>query len=298
MRASSILPVAAAAGVVGGALWYLRRRDADATARLAAARADAAQARADRAVADAAQAQVRADAAREHADQLATVAPAPPSTDAPANPPAPVPPVARPAAPPPPAAAAGARSTLTRAFDDLFRRHGQGIPVAYLRALAHAESGLNPRDRLGLINVVPIAVADFNRRHPMSLVRPDQMTDPDVNVRVAVDILRTIIASYKANHPGVAALREDWRNPTFVELLTFGWNAGYSELGGVGRVVRWLRRYQPGWPISLDAVADAAHLAGAAAHLSNPRKRAYSRGVAAAYVRERERDRRDHLPIT
>ncbi len=105
------------------------------------------------------------------------------------------------------------RRGLTRAFDDLFRQHGQGIPVPYLRALGHAESGLHPGDRLGLINVVPVAVADYNRRHPGAAVRADQMTDPATNVRVAADILRTIIASYRRNHPDVPALAEDWHSP-------------------------------------------------------------------------------------
>ena len=66
----------------------------------------------------------------------------------------------------------------------------------------------------------------------------------------------------------------------------------FSELGGVGRVVSYLRRTAPGAPITLDTVADAATAAGAVAHLANPRKRAYSRGVVAAYLRERAADAR------
>ena len=182
---------------------------------------------------------------------------------------------------------------LTRRFDDLFRTHGQGIPVPYLRALGHAESGLNPDDRLGLINVVPVAVRDYSRRHPDDRVTPAQMTDPAINVRVAADVLRTIIASYRRNHPDVIELAENWARVGFVELLTFGWNAGFSEKGGVGRVVDYLRRTQPGTPITLDAVAGSARAAGAAATLSNPRKRAYCKGVVASYRREVARDVRE-----
>lgn len=186
-----------------------------------------------------------------------------------------------------------AERALTRDFDPLFREYGQGIPVSYLRALGNAESGLNPRDRLGLINVVPIAVRDYNRRHPGANLTPAQMTDPPVNVRVAADTLREIIASYRQHHPDVLELAEDWARTPFLELLTFGWNAGYSEKRGVGRVVRFLRATHPGAPITLDAVADAAHAAGAAATLSNSRKRSYCKGVVAAYRREVARDVRE-----
>jgi len=48
-----------------------------------------------------------------------------------------------------------------------------------------------------------------------------------------------------------------------------------------------------GAPITLDAVADAARAAGAAATLSNPRKRAYCKGVVASYRREVARDVRE-----
>lgn len=196
------------------------------------------------------------------------------------------------AAPPP------ATPGLTRRFDDLFRQHGQGLPVAYLRALAHAESGMNPDDALGLINVVPIALADFNRRHPAAPLATAQLRDPATSVRIAADTLRTIIASYERNHGDLKHLREDWQNPRFVELLTFGWNAGFSERAGVGRVARALKaRKLPAADITLDAVFQAAAgLPGVAEHLSNPRKLAYSKGVAAAFARERQRDDRERVP--
>ena len=251
--------VAAAAGAAAVALWATRRR-----------RADAAPA---------------ANVRHPEAPPLAQAAPVSAATatgaatQPPPRSPRPLPHPRRPT------------TGLPRTFDALFARHARGIPVAYLRALADAESGLNPDDRLGLINVVPTALADYNRRHGTQ-IRASQMTDPDVNVEVAVDTLRAIIASYSRNHPDVPTLREDWNDPDFVALVTFGWNAGFSELGGVGRVVSYLRRTAPGAPITLDTVADAATAAGAVAHLANPRKRAYSRGVVAAYLRERAADAR------
>ena len=198
-----------------------------------------------------------------------------------------------------PVAAADARApaapALTRRFDDLFRQHGQGLPVAYLRALAHAESGLNPDDPKGLLNVVPIALADYNRRHTDAPLKPEQMRDPAKNVQVAADILREIMASYERNHGDVRNLRSDWTNRAFVELLTLSWNGGYSERAGVGRVVRYLKSQPSAKPsdITIDTVFAAARAAGAAEHLSNPRKLAYAKGVAAAFLREVERDLRE-----
>ncbi|HVV84773.1 MAG TPA: hypothetical protein VHE35_17025 [Kofleriaceae bacterium] len=198
------------------------------------------------------------------------------------------PPVPRSSAPstPPPA--------LSRRFDDIFRQHGQGLPVAYLRALGQAESGLNPDSPKGLINVVSIALTDYNRRHPGASVAAAHLRNPVVSVTVAADILRTIIAGYRQQHGDVLNLQEDWRNPRFVELLTFSWNAGFSETAGVGRVVRYIQ----GLPaaarpasITVDAIAAHAHAASASEYLSNPRKLAFAKRVAADFAREAERDR-------
>lgn len=193
-----------------------------------------------------------------------------------------------------------ASAPLTRRFDDLFRQHGQGLPVAYLRALAYAESGLNPSDPKGLINVVPIALADYNRRHPEAPIGPDRMRDPASNIRVAADILRAIVGSYRRNHGDVPNLIEDWGNPRFVELLTLGWNAGFSELAGVGRVVRYLMvQPQASRPaaVTVDVIAANARTYDASAHLSNPRKLAFAKRVAATYAHEVERDRLDRIAI-
>lgn len=174
---------------------------------------------------------------------------------------------------------------LTRAFDPIFAQHGRGIPVAYLRALGHAESGLRPNDPRGLINVVSIALADYNRRHRAAPIHATQLRDPRVSVAVAADILRTVITGYARNHPAVANLREDWANPNFVALLTAGWNAGSSERAGVGRVVSHLVA-QGIDDITVDRVFAAAQAAGAASTLSNPAKLAFAKKVAASYAHE------------
>ncbi len=198
-------------------------------------------------------------------------------------------------------AGADADAGLSRQFDPLFRTLGQGIPVAYLRALAQAESGIRPDSRLGLINVVHVAVDDYNRRHPAAPVTAAAMRDPAVNVRVAADTLRAIIASYRRHHADVRNLVEDWRNPRFVELLTAGWNAGFSERGGVGRVVRYLRAGPVANPgaddLTVDHIFAAASAAGATRHLSNPHKLAFAKAVTRAYLREVARDAAGASPV-
>lgn len=128
-----------------------------------------------------------------------------------------------------------------------------------------------------------MALADYNRRHPGAPITAAQLRDPVANVVVAVDILRAIMASYFTNHPDVINLREDWSNPRFVELLTAGWNAGFSERAGVGRVVRYLLA-RGVTDVTVDRVFAAAPAAGATATLADPRKLAFARKVTAAYL--------------
>ena len=68
--------------------------------------------------------------------------------------------------------------------------------------------------------------------------------------------------------------------------FAYGWNAGYSEAGGLGRVARYLEGLGA-VDIDIDQVSVHARLAGASKHLSNPAKVAWSKGVAALYRRER-----------
>ncbi len=187
---------------------------------------------------------------------------------------------------------------LTRCFDDLFKRHGRGIPIAYLRALANAESGMDPHDRLGLINIVPKALAGYNERHPNARITADDMRDPAKNITVAADHLRVVVDGFRRHHFDVPNLVENWSNLHFVRLLTASWNAGHSESAGVGRVVRYLKA-QPATSrpaeITIDTVFEAAARARATKHLSNPRKLAYAKDVVAAFVRERERDAHERV---
>ena len=187
------------------------------------------------------------------------------------------------------AATAAPPGKLPRTFDPIFERYRTELPIEYLRALAMRESGMNPRasdgPARGLLQITEIVRADFNRTHHTAITRA-QLLDPDINVRIATWLLRFIVDGYARHHADVANMRPDWNNPRFVELVTFGWNAGPSEAGGVGRVVGYLKR-KGAREIDLDLVHEHARAAGAHAHLSNPAKARWSRGVVALYQRER-----------
>lgn len=186
-----------------------------------------------------------------------------------------------------------------RSYDALFAEYGNGIPVAYLRALAWRESSMSPRETRGpawgLMQVIEVVRKDYNERHNTKYERRD-LLDPAVNIAIASDVLARIVDGYERFHPEATNLQADWTNPLFVELLTFGWNAGFSERGGVGRVASHLTRR--GFDdFTIDDIFTAAKQAGASPHLSNPKKVAFSKGVTRQYLRERARDDADAMQV-
>ena len=140
---------------------------------------------------------------------------------------------------------------------------------------------------IGLLQVVDAVRTDHNARYGTQLSRADLLV-PATNVDVAASAIRRIIDSYQRNHPAIANLREDWTNLRFVELLTLGWNAGWSQRAGVGRVAPYL--VGRGLPVTVEGVVIHADRAGASPHLSDRRKLAFAVAVAATYARERVRD--------
>ncbi|MGH2907575.1 MAG: hypothetical protein ACRDKI_12515 [Solirubrobacterales bacterium] len=174
-----------------------------------------------------------------------------------------------------------------RTYDEVFDRYGRGLPVAYLRALALHESDMRPRladgPSWGLLQVIEVVREDFNRRERANFTRQD-LLDPAINVMIAASAIALIVKSYAANHPSTPNLQPDWRNPQFVALVTFGWNAGWSERGGVGRVASFLE--QRGADVTINSVFDAAKAAGASPHLSNPMKLAFAKQVTRQYFAE------------
>ncbi|MCB9830277.1 MAG: transglycosylase SLT domain-containing protein [Planctomycetes bacterium] len=189
----------------------------------------------------------------------------------------------------------GQAALASRGFDPVFASYGHGLPVSYLRALALRESDLNPRavtgSAVGLLQVIDIVRRGFNERHGTRYARRD-LFDPAINVTIGTDVLTRIVDAYERFHPDVPNLRADWDNPRFVELLTFGWNAGFSERAGVGHVVDVLTaRGQR--DLTIDDVHRAAKGAKASPHLSNPAKVRFAKAVTAQYLRERTRDDTD-----
>ncbi len=186
-----------------------------------------------------------------------------------------------------------------RTFDQVFAAYGHGIPVPYLRALALRESNLNPRlasgPAWGLLQVIEVVRQDYNQRTGATFTRKD-LLDPAVNVTIAASALATIVESYARNHPRIVNLQANWNNPRFVELLTFGWNAGWSERGGVGRVAHYLEA-RGTLDQTIDAIYFASQAAGASAHLANPLKVAWSKSVAAQYGRELASEQHGPPPV-
>lgn len=174
-------------------------------------------------------------------------------------------------------------------FDPIFERHRGSIPIEYLRALAVSESDMIATTQTGsargLLQIVDVVRTDYNQHHGTTYTA-GQLFDPEINVAIACDALRRIIDSYRRNHPDVPNLQENWKSSAFVLLLTFGWNAGFSEAAGVGRVARYLRS-RGITDIDIDTVSHAAADAGASVHLTNPAKVHWCKSVVALYLAER-----------
>jgi len=182
-----------------------------------------------------------------------------------------------------------ATSARVRRFDPVFGRYRGDLPIEYIRALVERESNGQPAVRagsaIGLMQIVPVVLADYNKRHGTAYTSA-HLTHPDTNVAIGCELLHIIVRAFAQNHPRIRTLQTDWTNPRFVELLTFGWNAGFSEAAGVGRVSRYLEQLGA-VDIDIDQVSAHARLAGASKHLSNPAKVAWCKSVARLYERER-----------
>lgn len=161
------------------------------------------------------------------------------------------------------------------------------MPVPFMRALAYNESSMNPlesRDPAwGLMQVVPAVRESYNRRFGTVYTQRD-LLDPQTNVRVASELLNRIARQYQAKHGADPNMRVNWGNPEFVKLVVAGWNSGYSEAAGVGRVAGFLR--QRGLPVTHDNVFKFASQAGATRHLQNPTKYNWQRKVSNTFYAE------------
>ena len=169
---------------------------------------------------------------------------------------------------------------LPSTYDNLFTKHAGGIPVEFLKALTLRESNFNPGEDhypgYGLMQITPIVVEGTQYRH-------DDMLAPEPNIKVGAALIRRISTAY-AKHPS-PNMKPDWGNPEFVKLVLAGWNSGYSEAGGVGKVAKYLEMRDI--PVTHDNVFKYAGAAGATRHLQNDAKRRWQAGVSSLYFANR-----------
>lgn len=175
---------------------------------------------------------------------------------------------------------------LSSTYDAIFNQHRNRVPLNYMKALAKRESNFNPGDTQGpawgLMQIVEVVRNGWNKRYPQEAIPRNALLEPDTNVRVASDLLNRIIVAY-GKHPD-QNLKENWRNPEFVKLVTAGWNSGYSEGGGVGCIARFLESRRI--PVTHDNVFAYAPQSGCASHLFSSAKQNWQRGVADLFYAE------------
>ncbi len=182
---------------------------------------------------------------------------------------------------------------LSTKYDFYLERWRMGppeIPVAYLRVLSKYESSQKPANReggaWGLLEIVPVGLADFNKRHGTSYTMADVVGDwgfpVSLNVRIGCESLQRIASNYQKNHPRTLAI--NWDDANWVALLTQGWNSGWSQEGGLQRVASYCERN--GITVTPDNVKKYAAAAGAT-HWLSERDTWWCKRVARDYFRER-----------
>ncbi len=180
---------------------------------------------------------------------------------------------------------------ISAVWDPTIEKYAGRVPVAFIRALIHGESGGNSQlenpasHAAGLLQLTEIVRRDWNDAHPDAPVSREQLFDPELNVRIGAALLNRIVQVY-ARHP---TLQPNWGARRYAELVALGWNAGYSDRGGVGLAVTHLEAAgaQPA-DVTVDSVARvAAGLPQASRFVSSPDRIAYARAVADLYLGSR-----------
>jgi len=179
-------------------------------------------------------------------------------------------------------------------FDTLFATMSGFVPVPFLRALSYHESSLNPNavtkssNATGLFQVVATVLKDYNLQHGTSYTL-DDTKDPALNSKIGIGLITRIVRSYQKNHPNTLGM--DWKNPRYVELVVQGFNAGYSEAGGVGFVVGQMEKIGiPAERITVDTVSEAAKQLKVSRFLSVPERVGYAKAVSRTYFEQLARD--------
>jgi len=180
---------------------------------------------------------------------------------------------------------------LPKTYDDVYRQHCPSIPVEYLRALAKKESDNNPRESTGgawgLLQVVQDILEEYNQRYGTSYTLSDRL-DPVVSVRMACYAFGQIIEWFDLHHQVAFEGGFNWANLRHVNLLTFAWNAGWSESRGVAGVIGYLEAAGvPGDSITIDLVRRTAErLTWTSEHVKRQDKVDWCKKVTLLYLQE------------
>jgi soluble lytic murein transglycosylase-like protein len=180
---------------------------------------------------------------------------------------------------------------ISAAWDPVIERFAGNVPVAFIRALVHGESGgdsqkENPVSHAtGLLQITDIVRKDWNAAHPGAPVSRADLFDPEINVRIGAALLNRIAQTYR-HHP---TLKPDWSSRRYAELVALGWNAGYSDRGGVGLAVGELEAAgAQAADVTVDSVARvAASLPQTSRFVALPERVAYAKAVADLYLGSR-----------
>lgn len=182
----------------------------------------------------------------------------------------------------------GARNPIPRTFDSVFRSvKPKTVPLAYMRALAEAESALNPRAKtgrhFGLFQISPPFLSDVNEREGTSFSHT-QMLDPRHNAfvwsRYYEHLIKPILEA-----EGVS---EDWSDIDWARLVTAAHNSG---IGAVRRALTKARGANA--PLTHASVFTNIGEGKNDAKVLTDKKRRFQRAVAALFQREQRRDAGD-----
>jgi hypothetical protein len=174
---------------------------------------------------------------------------------------------------------------MSNRFQQLLAEMAAGIPPAYLAAVAEAESAFNPQatngHAAGLFQITPPVLKDYNDHHGTAYTRTD-LLDPLLNTRIAVEHIHAILDLYST----IPALRPDWSDRRWIELLTLGWNAGHV---GVARVVRAMQRADvPTDRTTADTVHTAALALPNPGYLADPKHVRFAKAITASFFGDKK----------
>lgn len=169
-------------------------------------------------------------------------------------------------------------------MEQLLRQYAAkyNIPYSFLVTLAIKESDMNPRSwsgsassGRGVLQITPVVLNDYNKRHGTN-ISPNDLFDPETNIKIATELIHRI----KTNYAKYKSLQTDWSSPRWVELVVFGWNAGWA---GLTKIVSNLEKL--GFSSNQVTIEAVAKNAAGYTHLQNPKKVSWSKGVAAAFLK-------------